>query len=70
MSPEGFQAFLKIARAEGVAAFEVGYAGTTLKVSLAPGGGTVARRPKPGEVEDRLGDVDEDVLYGSSGGSL
>lgn len=70
MKPETFREFLKVAREGGAAAFEVASEGVTLRVTMAPGGGTVARRPKPSEVEDRLGDVDEDVLFGSSGGGL
>jgi len=67
MTPEVFERFLRVAREGGAAAFEVGDGGL-LRVTMAPAAGMAVRRPRPGEVESRLGDVDEELLYASAGG--
>lgn len=66
MTPEQMGAYLRVARDAGVQAFDLETEGFKLRVGL--GAPLATHLPRPGEVERRLAEVDEDILYGSSGG--
>lgn len=67
MDPETFERYLQAARRQGVMAFEVDPGGA-LRVSLAPPAGAPSRPRGLRETQESLADVDEGILYGSSGG--
>lgn len=68
MDPTVFERYLEAARRYRVEAFEVSQDGA-LRVSLGPALPEAPKRPRGlRETQARLAEVDEDVLYGSSGG--
>lgn len=67
MNPQLLEAYLKAARQGGAQAVEIEDGALKLRFSLSPLGDLVAHRPKPGELEERLGEVDDDLLYASGG---
>lgn len=69
MDPTKLKQYLEVAREGGAAAFEILPDGG-IRVTMAPDAARLVRRPGAREVEERLGQVDEDVLYGSAGGAL
>mgnify|MGYP000588361176 CR=1 FL=1 len=67
MAPEMLARYLEVAKKGGAVALDLEAEGFKLRAAFA-GPEQVARRPGPREVEGRLGEVDESVLYGSAGG--
>lgn len=67
MSPELLARYLEVAKKGGAVALDLEGPGFKLRTAFA-GPEQVARRAGPREVEGRLGEVDDDVLYGSAGG--
>jgi len=67
MAPELLARYLEVAKKGGAVALDLEGPGFKLRAAFA-GPEQVAHRPGPRQVEGRLGEVDEGVLYGSAGG--